>query len=137
MLAALAPGLTGIRLTIHVLAASIWVGGQIVVVGLLPTVRSLGEDAPRRIARAFAWMQWPAYVVLIVTGIWNIAAVRPHTEGSTWSAVLGVKITVVLLAGIAAFLHQRAKTRSALAIWGSIAGTTSLLALALGVFLAG
>ena len=38
----LSDALGGFRLILHVLAASIWVGGQFTVAGLLPTVRSLG-----------------------------------------------------------------------------------------------
>ena len=34
------------RLFLHVFAASIWVGGQIVMGALVPTARTLGEDAP-------------------------------------------------------------------------------------------
>ena len=34
------------RLFVHVLAASVWVGGQIVLAGLVPTLRSIGDDAP-------------------------------------------------------------------------------------------
>ena len=41
------------RLFLHVLAASIWVGGQFVLLGLLPTVRRFGEDAPRLAGIAF------------------------------------------------------------------------------------
>jgi putative copper export protein len=46
LLGALATAATTIRLTLHVLAATVWVGGQFVVAGLLPTVRSLGPEAP-------------------------------------------------------------------------------------------
>jgi hypothetical protein len=54
-----------------------------------------------------------------------------------WKVVVGIKITVALLAGIAAYLHQRATTKAGVAAWGGIAGITSVAALALGVFLAG
>ncbi len=52
--------MTAFRLFVHVLSASVWVGGQIVLVGLVPTVRELGPDAPRRVARAFNRIAWPA-----------------------------------------------------------------------------
>lgn len=134
--AQLAPAIDGIRLSLHVLAASVWVGGQITVAGLVPTARSLGEDAPRRVARAFSRLSWPAYVLLIATGVWNVAAVhagQPHA----WTVLLNLKILVALLAGLAAWLHGRAASRSALAIWGGVAGVSSLAALVMGVFLAG
>ncbi len=47
------------------------------------------------------------------------------------------KIVVVLLAGLGAFLHQRATTKAQLALWGSVAGTASVAALAMGILLAG
>ncbi len=133
----LSPAIDGIRLVLHVLAASVWVGGQIVVTGLLPTVRGLGEGAPRAVARALARLLWPAYALLVVTGFWNIAAVHAGRATSAWQVVLGVKIAVVVVAGVAVFLHQRSTSRRALAIWGSVGGVASVAALCLGVFLAG
>jgi len=133
---ALATAATTIRLTLHVLAATVWVGGQFVVAGLLPTVRSLGPDAPKRIARAFGRIQWPAFAVLLLTGVWNVG-VATKGEPHSWKVVLGVKIGVVLLAGLGAFLHQRSKSRAGLAIWGAVTALASLAALVLGVLLAG
>ncbi len=133
----LAPALDTIRLTLHVLAATVWVGGQIVMVGLVGPARTLGGDAPQALARAFARMAWPAYVVLVVTGLWNITTFTWSAQSSAWKAVLMAKIVVVLLAGLGAFLHQRATTKGQLALWGSVAGTASVAALAMGVLLAG
>jgi putative copper export protein len=131
----LAPALTAVRLSLHVLAAAVFVGGQITLVGLLPDVRKLGGDAAVRVARAFAKVMWPAYGVLLLTGIWNVSAVHASHSTSAWKAVLMVKIAVAVLAGVAAWLHSRSKARSSLAIWGSIAGTASVAALVLGVLL--
>jgi putative copper export protein len=125
-----------IRLSIHVLAAAIWVGGQFTVAGLVPTVKQLGADAPKKLANAFARIMWPAYAVLLITGIWNVDAVSKGQPWS-WKVVLGVKIAVVLFSGLAAWLHGMAKTRRGLAIWGSAAGLSATAALVLGVFLAG
>ncbi len=127
----------GIRLILHVTAAAVWVGGQITVAGLLPTIRGLGEDAPKQVARAFARLMWPAYAVLLVTGFWNISAVGVSSATQAWKVVLMVKIAVVVIAGIAVFLHQRATSKVGLAVWGSIGGVASIAALCLGVFLAG
>jgi putative copper export protein len=133
----LAPGLDGFRLIIHLLAATIWVGGQFTVAGLLPTIRGLGVDAPKKVARAFGRLLWPAYAVLIITGFWNISAVDAKHASSTWNVVLGIKIGVVVLAGLAVFLHQRSTSKVALAVWGTIGALASVVALCLGVFLAG
>jgi putative copper export protein len=132
----LSPALDAIRLSVHVLAAAVWVGGQLTIAGLVPTARSLGDGAPKALALAFSRLQWPAYAVLVVTGLWNISAVhagQPHT----WIIVLVVKIVVVAVAGLAASLHARSSTRRGLAVWGAVTASSSIAALVMGVFLAG
>ena len=132
----LAPALDGFRVTLHVLAAAVWVGGQITVAGLVGTARALSEEAPRRVARAFARISWPAYAVLVATGFWNMAAVSKG-QPSAWKIVLGVKIAVVALAGISAWRHTVSRSRAGLAVWGAVTSLSSLAALTMGVFLAG
>ena len=133
----LTPGLDALRLFLHVSAATIWVGGQFVMLGLLPTARSLGEDAGAKLARAFAKLSWPAFAVLVLTGFWNLAALHGDTKSTAWNTVMGIKMLLVILAGLGAWLHGRATTRAALGAWGSIAGTASILALLGGVLLQG
>jgi putative copper export protein len=133
----LAPALDTVRLTLHVLAATVWVGGQIVMMGLVGPARGLGGGAPKTLARAFARMAWPAYVVLVLTGFWNLSTFTWSQQSAAWQAVLIAKIVVVALAGLGAFLHQRATTKGQLALWGSVAGTASVTALVMGILLAG
>jgi putative copper export protein len=128
--------LDALRLSLHVLGAAVWVGGQITLGALVPAARGLGEGATRTLAQAFAKVQWPAYALVVVTGFWNVSAVSSG-QPTAWKIVLGVKIAVVLLAGVAAFLHGRAKTKSGLAAWGAITALSSIAALVMGVFLAG
>ena len=134
---ALAPGLSGFRLIIHLLAATIWVGGQFTVAGLLPTIRTFGDDATKAVAKSLARLLWPAYGVLVITGFWNIGAVDAKHASAAWNAVLGIKIVVVLMAGAAVYLHQRATSKFGLAVWGGVGALASVGALGLGVFLAG
>jgi uncharacterized membrane protein len=133
----LAPALDTVRLTLHVLAATVWVGGQIVMTGLIGPARSLGGDTTKVLARAFARMAWPAYVVLVATGIWNVTAAHYSSQDAAWKAVLMAKILVVIVAGVAVFLHQRSTTKAQLALWGSVGGTASVAALVMGVLLGG
>jgi putative copper export protein len=133
----LAPTLVTIRLTLHVLAATVWVGGQIVMTGLVGPARGLGADAPKTLARAFARLAWPAYAVLVITGVWNITAVGYAGTSAAWKAVLMAKIAVVVLAGLGVLLHQRATTKRGLALWGSVGGLASVAALIMGILLAG
>lgn len=132
----IAPAIDGVRLSLHVFAAAVWVGGQVTVAGLVPTARRLGPDASTRVAQAFARLSWPAYGVLVATGIWNAFAVVSG-QGTAWVALLVAKIAVVLVAGLAAFLHGRSRTPAGLATWGAVLGVASVAALVMGVFLAG
>jgi putative copper export protein len=133
----LASPVTTVRLSLHVLGATVWVGGQIVLLGLLPTARQLATDGPKRMANAFARLAWPAYALLVITGFWNIAAVHLSEQSTAWKAVLWSKLAIVALAGIATGLHSRATSRGAIAAWGAIAGLSSVVALCMGVLLAG
>ena len=125
-----------IRLTLHVLAATVWVGGQLTLAALVPTLRRAGPELPRTVARQFSRVAWPAFGVLVLTGIWNVAAESDRDHGR-YRVTLMVKIAVVLLSGVAALLHARARRPAALAVWGGVAGATALGAVFLGVLLAG
>ena len=133
----LAGSLTIVRLTLHVLAAAVWVGGQFVVAGLLPTVRSLGDAAPQKIARGFAKLSWPAYWLLVATGLWNYLAISHGTATNSWNAVFGIKMVVVALAGLGAYLHTKASTPRARGIYAGVGTLASIGALVLGIALAG
>jgi putative copper export protein len=126
-----------IRLFLHVLAATVWVGGQLTLAGLVPGLRALGPDAPRTVARRFNRIAWPAFAVLVVTGLWNLGETHVGDQSSAWIATLFAKLVVVALSGISAALHTRATTRRGLAIWGGLSGLTALLALFYGVQLHG
>jgi putative copper export protein len=125
-----------IRLFLHVLAATIWVGGQITLAALVPVLRRLGAEIPRAAARRFNQVAWPAFAVLVITGIWNIAAVHAQIHGS-YETTLVVKLIVVVISGIAAALHARARNPRWIAVFGALTGLSALAALFLGILLAG
>ncbi len=135
----LATALDSIRLWLHVLGATVWVGGQLTLAALVPALRAAGPDVPKRAAHAFNRVAWPAFGLLLVTGVWNIIAVNNDTPApnSTYQAVLGVKMAVVAASGISAWMHTKATTTKGLAIWGAVTGLTALSSLYLGVLLAG
>lgn len=125
-----------VRLFLHVLAATIWVGGQLTLAALVPVLRRLGAEIPRAAARRFNLVAWPAFAVLVVTGIWNIVAVRSRISGS-YETTLVVKLIVVAISGITAALHTRARSAAGLAVFGALTGISALAALFVGVLLAG
>jgi putative copper export protein len=124
-----------IRLFLHVLAATIWVGGQITLAALVPALRRAGTEIPRAAARRFNQVAWPAFGVLVVTGVWNVIAVRSQITGS-YEITLVVKLIVVAISGVTAALHARARGTVGRAIFGALTGVSALAALFLGILLA-
>ena len=125
-----------VRLFLHVLAAAVWVGGQVTLAALVPVLRRVGTEVPSAAARRFNQVAWPAFAVLIVTGVWNIIAVRSQISGS-YETTLIVKLVVVAVSGVTAALHARARSSPARAVFGALTGISALAALFLGVLLAG
>jgi putative copper export protein len=131
----LSPTLATWRLTIHVLAAAIWVGGQIVLGALVPTLRKAAPDATAVVARAFARIAWPAFAVLVLTGIWNLTEVAFSSRSTAYQVTLLVKLVLAAISGVAAAVHQIGRSRLALALGGALAGVGAIGALFLGVLL--
>lgn len=125
-----------VRLFLHVLAATVWVGGQLTLAALVPALRRLGAEIPRAAARAFSRVAWPAFAILLVTGAWNMVAVRGKISGD-YQVTLIVKLVVVAVSGATAWLHARARSPRGLAVFGALTGLAALGALFLGVLLAG
>jgi hypothetical protein len=70
--------------------------------------------------------------------VWNIIAVQSqiaHDPG--YETTLIVKLAVVVVSGVTAALHARARTPKGLAVFGALTGLSALAALFLGVLLAG
>ena len=118
-----------VRLFLHVLAATIWVGGQITLGALVPALRGY-EGVTKVAARRYNLVAWPAFAVLVLTGIWNITA---GDMGDAAQRTLEVKIVFVVLSGVAALLHTRAKSQAGLAVWGALGMVGALAALFFGV----
>jgi putative copper export protein len=139
-----------IRLFLHVLAATVWVGGQLTLGALIPAVRTGGTDLVRKVARQFQLVAWPAYALLLVTGAWNLTAVHLSDRSDQYLTTLAVKLACVVLSGLAAAAHilvaaprlraatTEAQRRRAAATSGAFESFSLLFALAaafLGVML--
>jgi putative copper export protein len=129
------PNLESLRTFLHLLAAAVWVGGQIVLGGLVPRVRKTNPEALKTIANGFARVAWPAFGVTVITGMWNILDIDVSAMDSSYHVTLGIKIVVVMLAGFAAAAHANTKSKLVLALGGAIGLLASLAALYLGVLL--
>jgi putative copper export protein len=126
-----------IRLFLHLVAATVWVGGQLTLAGLLPTLRGLGPDAPRAVARQFNRIAWPAFGVLVLTGLWNLAEADLGDRTTEYQVTLFVKLVVVAVSGVSAALHLRATSKVGLAVGGALSAVSALAAVFLGLQLAG
>lgn len=131
----LSPTAATIRLFLHVLAATVWVGGQFALAGLVGTLRREAPGAARAVARAFAKLAWPAFGVLVVTGIWNLTAIDLGNTSSRYQVTVFVKITVAVASAVFVLVHSLGKTKLALALGGALGAVCSLAALYLGILL--
>ena len=123
------------RLFPPVLAATIWVGGQLTLAALVPVLRRVCTDIRLAAARRFNQVAWPAFGILVVTGVWNVIAVRSQITGS-YETTLVVKLVVVLMSGVTAALHARARGPAGRDVFGALTGASALAALFLGILLA-
>jgi putative copper export protein len=123
-----------VRLFLHVLAATVWVGGQLTLAALVPALRGTAEGVTQVAARAFNRVAWPAFGLLVLTGIWNVAALGD--EGSAFEHTLMLKYALVLVSGLTAYAHQRSTSPTGLAVFGALTGASALGALFVGVWLA-
>jgi putative copper export protein len=123
-----------VRLFLHVLAATIWVGGQLTLAALVPALRGTAEGVTKVAARAFNRVAWPAFGVLVLTGIWNVVAL--DDESDSFQHTLTLKYVLVLVSGLTAYLHQRSTSRTGLAAYGALTALSALGALFVGVWLA-
>ena len=131
----LSPTWDTIRLTLHVLAAAVWVGGQFTLAGLVPTLRAENAELPKKIARRFNRLAWPAYGVLVITGIWNLMKHDMASQTNAYNLTVFLKLLIVAIAGIAAFVHSNTRSKAVLAIGGALSALASVAAVFVGILL--
>ena len=124
-----------VRLALHILAASVWVGGQLVLAALVPVLRGIGADAPRQAANRFGRVAWPFFGLAVLTGIWNLLEVDVGDQTNAYHVTLAVKLFVVAAAGGAAAVHSLTDSPALRGITGGIGLVGSLAALWFGVML--
>jgi len=122
-----------IQLTLHVLAATIWVGGQIVLAALVGPLRKVAPAAIAPAARTFAWVGWPAFAVLVLTGGWMLSGAGGQSDA--WQTTLMIKLLLVLVSGIGAALHTLLKNPALRGISAAIGLGSALAVVLLGVLL--
>ena len=72
------------------LAATIWVGGQLTLGAIIPALRPAADDPDpeaarvriRTVARRFQVVAWAAFAVLLLTGVWNLRRCTSATRAA-------------------------------------------------------
>ena len=131
----LSPTAESIRLFLHVLAASVWVGGQIVLGGLVPKLRQAAPESLKVAAHAFARVAWPAFAVVVVTGMWNILDIKVGDMSTDYQVTMFVHVLLAMAAAMFVVIHSVGKTKLALAVGGALGLLTSLGAMFVGIIL--
>lgn len=110
---------------LHVLGATVWVGGLIVLAGLVPAVRQATGDRSvlQAMARRFGVISWTALGLQVVTGL--IMAI----DRFPWSAALNWKVSLVMVSALLAAWHTTMARDQSPAVRGAIQGSILVLAL--------
>lgn len=124
-----------IRIFLHLLGVAGWIGGQMLMVGLLPLLRSLGPDVPSLAAARFARVAWPCFGLAIATGLWSLLAVDLAERDTGYLTALLVKLLLVGLSGAAAAIHSATKSPALRGATGALGGLAALGALFAGAVL--
>ena len=124
-----------IRTTLHLLGVTVWIGGQIVLVALVPLLRSLGGDAARLAAQRFSQVAWPFFGLIVITGIWNVAELDVTDASTGYNLVLGLKLVLVAATGLGAFVHANTESTVVRAVTGAGGMIAGLGAFVCGVML--
>lgn len=129
----LSPTIDTVRLFLHVLAATVWVGGQIVLMGLVPRLRREAPPTTRIAARAFGTVAWPAFLVLFATGMWSIFDTALSEQSSDYQVSVGIHVVLAVVAASSAAIHSLGRSKLALALGGAVGLLSSLGALFVGI----
>jgi putative copper export protein len=131
----ISPTIDSIRIFLHILAVAVWVGGQIVLAGIVPPLRRSSPQSMSVIAQSFARIAWPAMVIIVFTGMWSLGNINVGDQSSAYLGTLGIKMLLVGLAIVATIVHSTGTTKASKAIGGSVGLLTSLLAAYAGVLM--
>jgi putative copper export protein len=132
----ISPTLDSIRIFLHLMAVAVWVGGQIVLAGIVPRLRAEKSPSLTSVAQGFARVAWPAMVVIVFTGAWGLGTIEVADKSTAYMATFGLKMLMVAAAVIATLIHSMGQSKAAKAIGGAVGLLASLAAAYGGILLA-
>jgi putative copper export protein len=130
------PTLSSLRTYLHILAVCVWLGGQIVLAGVVPKLRKTNPEALTNIAKGYASIAWPAMILIVLTGAWGVAATDAANQSTEYMVTFGVKMLLVAAAVIATLIHSNGTSKLAKGLGGAIGLFATLTAAYCGVLLA-
>ena len=130
------PTLNSLRTYLHILAVCVWLGGQIVLAGVVPKLRKTNPEALSNIAKGYATIAWPAMILIVFTGAWGLGAVNVADKPTEYIVTFGIKMLLVAMAVIATLIHSNGTSKLAKGLGGAIGLLATLLAAYCGVLLA-
>jgi putative copper export protein len=114
----------------------VWLGGQVVLAGVVPKLRKTNPDALTNIAKGYASIAWPAMILIVFTGAWGLAAVNVANKSTEYMVTFGIKMLLVASAVIATLIHSYGTSKLAKGLGGAIGLLATLFAAYCGVLLA-
>ena len=132
---ALTPAVDAIRISLHIAAVAVWVGGQVVLAAVVPALRSEHRSALPLVAKAFARVAWPAFALAVLTGMWSLMTVDVSSTSRGYQIAMMLKVLAVLMSGAAAAVHSAGSSKVAKAVGGAFGLLFALCAVVLGVLI--
>ena len=132
----ISPTLNSLRIFLHLVAVAVWIGGQIVLAGIVPTLRVAAPEVLQKVAQAFARIAWPAMIMIVFTGAWGLSTVDAADSGTKYMTTFAVKMLLVFVAVAATVIHSQGSSKAAKAIGGALGLLGALLAAYAGILLA-
>ena len=130
------PTLNSLRTYLHLLAVCVWLGGQVVLAGVVPKIRKTNPEALTNIAKGYASIAWPAMILIVFTGAWGLAATDTANQSTEYMVTFAVKMLLVAGAVIATLVHSNGTSKLAKGLGGAIGLLATLVAAYCGVLLA-
>jgi len=130
------PTLNSLRTYLHLLAVCVWLGGQVVLAGVVPKLRKTNPQALTNIAKGYASIAWPAMILIVFTGAWGLAATDTANQSTEYMVTFAVKMLLVAGAVIATLVHSNGTSKLAKGLGGAIGLLATLFAAYCGVLLA-
>lgn len=112
-----------IRMFLHLLGASVWLGGIVTLGG------SKGQGRMHKFV-------WPAFLLLLITGAWSILDRAPGAS-SPYLVTLAVKLAAVVVSGAGLGFAAMAHSRTVKSVWTTVALVSAVASMYLGVLLHG